>query len=163
MSWPGSTVQRLANGWFARQPIAHGTYPGLRQHERHGVPATPECGCRAAYNAYKRGRHYADRRGTCSNCKREDVAVVAHEGQDYCKHACYQRWKLNGFEGEAPPPPAGRAIDTAREYADVIMNLSTEAAAWRVGVTQRTIMRYRRLLEEDDAAAHQGDREQAIS
>jgi hypothetical protein len=152
-------MQRLANGYFARQPIAHGTYPGLRQHQRHGVPDTPECGCRAAYNTYKRGRRYTHRRGTCASCGREDVQVTAHDGQDYCRHACYQRWKLTGFEGDGPAEPyeqRPRAIDTAREWRGVLMGMPAKHAAIRIGVTSRTAMRYRKLLEAEDGNAPEG-------
>ena len=145
---------RRPNGEFARQPIAHGTYPGLRQHQRQGVPDTPECGSRAAYNAYKRGRGYAHRRGTCVSCGREDVQVVAHDGKDYCRHACYQRWKLAGFEGDGPAEPYAerrRAIDTAREWRDVLMRMPAKHAAIRIGVTHRTALRYKKLLEAESA------------
>lgn len=34
--------------------IPHGSYGGWQQHQKYGVPTTPECGCEAARNTYMR-------------------------------------------------------------------------------------------------------------
>jgi hypothetical protein len=35
--------------------LEHGSYGGWQQHQKQGVPTTPECGCDAARNAYMAG------------------------------------------------------------------------------------------------------------
>lgn len=35
-----------------RKGIPHGSYGGWQQHQKYGIPTTPECGCEDARNGY---------------------------------------------------------------------------------------------------------------
>ena len=62
--------------------------------------------------------------------------------------ACYRRWCRKGFTGPGPGPSLRLAMaERASDYATVITTLSASKAAGRIGVTPRTITRWRRALE----------------
>jgi hypothetical protein len=110
-------VEREADGRYARQPIAHGTSSGFRQHQRHGEPDTPACGCRDAYNAWDRARRRA--------------------------------WRASrGLPERAPR--ARPALDRATVLQDEILaGMSARELAGRLGVTTRTIVRWRAMLRKE--------------
>jgi len=69
-----------------------------------------------------------------------------HAGRGLCD-ACYSRWQRRGFTGPGPGPSLKPpAIESAREYAGVIMTMPARKAAGVIGVSERTVERYRRLL-----------------
>lgn len=52
-------MTRDERGWFVAEPIRHGSTGGWRQHTRRGeYPPGRTCGCREAWNAYRREHGY---------------------------------------------------------------------------------------------------------
>lgn len=102
-----------------------------------------------------------DRRPCCQNAVLDGKAVCG-----WCS-ACYQRWKRAGRPAEGPPPPMTReesrqlgiaacranAAAKREDYAELrSWGDSCEQAAARVGVSERTVWRYERILREQVSA-----------
>lgn len=65
---------------------------------------------------------------------------------------CYCRWQQKGFTGNGPGPEWSPAIEHALEYQHVITVLSARSAAEKIGVTSRTVQRWRKALRENVSA-----------
>lgn len=71
----------------------------------------------------------------------------------YCP-ACYKRWRRHGSPAGGPPPPRPRAPRAARagrveDYTDLrSWGIPDSQAAERLGVSVRTLLRYKRDLRE---------------
>ena len=72
--------------------------------------------------------------------------VRPHRARELC-HTCYTRWQSRGFTGPGPGPGRTPETERASDYATVITSMSARLAAGRIGVTPRTIVRWRRALE----------------
>lgn len=101
-----------------------------RQHEwfnwypgRTVMPLLAECWCCGSPRV-----RYLKRGPLCSNC--------------------YHRWHRNGFTGPGPGPARPPAAENAQEYAHIITSLSARRAAEQLGVSSRTIVRWRTALQE---------------
>lgn len=94
-------------------------------------------------------------------CAHRPVQLFAAEcwacgsGRIYCRlrgplcQPCYGRWQRKGFRGPGPGPlQKPPTSDSAREYAHVITSLSARQAAIKLGITQRTVQRWRAALRE---------------
>jgi hypothetical protein len=126
------------------KPIAHGSYKGWQQHVRRGErPLSGTCGCREEFLEYRKAHQ---RMGDCDICPRTNVIVVKRESYTLCK-GCYWRWWYDGFTG-VPSPPFPTALEKAEEYRETIFRCSAQEAGRRIGVTPRTVWRWRRLLRE---------------
>ena len=68
---------------------------------------------------------------------------------------CYRRWANQGYPGDGPGPPARSSAVTPRDIGGHIEALREMDAAdvptadicKRIGITRRTITRYRRIIE----------------
>jgi hypothetical protein len=71
-----------------------------------------------------------------------------HYARSLCM-ACWGRWKYRGFTGPGPGPSQKPPItESAREYADLINSMPAWQAAQRLGLSERTIRRWRAALRE---------------
>ena len=70
-----------------------------------------------------------------------------HWGRGLCCR-CYNRWHARNFAGAGPGPEFAPAVDRAREYAHVITALPAAQAAQKLGISPRTVVRWRRALRE---------------
>lgn len=70
-----------------------------------------------------------------------------HHGRGLCRR-CHKRWQGRGFTGPGPGPEFRSAAQYAREYAHTITSLPARDAAAELGVTPRTITRWRAALRE---------------
>lgn len=72
---------------------------------------------------------------------------ASHQGRGLCA-TCYTRWQQKGFAGPGPGPEFQPQTERARDHAAVITALPARAAAERIGVSARTIVRWRAALRE---------------
>jgi hypothetical protein len=70
-----------------------------------------------------------------------------HAGRGLCER-CYNRWHQHGFAGPGPGPEFIPQAERAREYAHVITTLSARAAGEKLGISARTVQRWRAALRE---------------
>lgn len=71
---------------------------------------------------------------------------MKHRARGLCA-ACYNRWFKRGFSAHGPGPLWRQPISVqAAEYAALITTRSAAAAAARIGVSERTITRWRAEL-----------------
>jgi len=61
--------------------------------------------------------------------------------------SCYRRWRYRGYPPEIPPAQADTIAGKVEDYAELRAAGFTQAqAAWRLGVSRRTIERYAQRL-----------------
>lgn len=77
----------------------------------------------------------------CWACGRDEP----HVARKLCKR-CYGRWSKRGFSGAGPGPERMWALDQAREHEHVVLGLSATQAARKLGVSARTVQRWRAAL-----------------
>lgn len=68
-----------------------------------------------------------------------------HQARRLCVR-CYSRWQGRGFTGPGPGPEWAPQAERAREHARTITQLPARQAAERLGVSPRTVQRYRAAL-----------------
>ena len=113
-------VQAECLTWALDHGEEHGIWGGLSYNER--LRLSDEC-----WACGWIGRTHA--KGLCSGC--------------------YKRWKKHGFEGMGPGPKEHPPmLDSAEEYLATITSLSASRAGEQLGVTARTIQRWRAALRE---------------
>ena len=85
----------------------------------------------------------------CWCCGRDPATVYPgwHSARGLCGR-CYNRWQQRGFTGPGPGPEFMPAAGRARDYEHVITSLSARLAAQELGVSARTVQRWRRALRE---------------
>ena len=125
----------------------HGTEAAAKRHRRRGEKPCPECR-EAERQAYRRRNPASGLPGTrppaeCWCCGHHRP----HKGRGLCS-TCYSRWNKQGFTGPGPGPEFQPAAERAAEHAATITRLPAREAADRLGVSTRTIVRYRRALRE---------------
>lgn len=81
--------------------------------------------------------------GECWCCGRERTGPYPHRG--LCSR-CYKRWYRHGFTGAGPGPEREPIDVRALTHATIITRLSAREAAARIGVTRRTVCRWRAIL-----------------
>lgn len=128
-------------------PQPCGTVAAYHRHHRHGEK--PCQACRDAYNASrraqpKRSEPYERPEVECRCCGQ----MKPHSGHGLCG-TCYSRWRHEGFAGSGPSSPQVTAsAEKARLHETAITRLPTRRAAEQLGVTVRTVQRWRRTLGE---------------
>ena len=85
---------------------------------------------------------HACRPGECWCCGRDGLW-----GRGLCQR-CYSRWYYHDFTGPGPGLERIPYAEKAREYEHVITTLSARRAAERLGVSARTVVRWRAALRE---------------
>ena len=97
--------------------------------------------------------------GPCVSCGRaRPPAAWRHSWrQGYCG-TCYKRWSRHGFPPGGPPRPAARTdprspwgsrLGRIEDYADLrAWGVPDEQAAVRLGVSARTLDRYKQAMQE---------------
>jgi Homeodomain-like domain len=85
----------------------------------------------------------------CWCCGRDPRAASSHSrsARGLC-YRCYQRWRYRGFTGPGPGPERLPRAEHAREYERVITSLSARRAAEQLGISPRTVVRWRAALRE---------------
>ena len=90
----------------------------------------------------------------CASCGRPqpERAWLENWACGYCG-TCYKRWRRHGSPPEGPPPPSRRAprashVALLEDYAELrSWGVQDEEAAQRLGVSPRTIERYKHRRE----------------
>ncbi len=134
-------------------PYTHGVpmphSPGCQRSDHHCVPD-------GMCEAYRVERNRRVRRsvpyGDCGFCVRENVPLTSHGGKKMCR-SCYSRWYYRGFQGAGPGPGFSAEAEQACEYAEIITRLSAAQAAEKLGVSSRTVVRWRKHLRNGALAS----------
>jgi hypothetical protein len=87
--------------------------------------------------------HLGRRVAECWCCGRNEY----HWARGLCQR-CYCRWYHRDFTGPGPGPERIPYAEKAREYEHVITSLSARRAAEKLGISARTVTRYRAALRE---------------
>ena len=87
----------------------------------------------------------------CWCCGRERPDDGRHTGRGLCAR-CYARWQGRGFTGPGPGPEWVPQAERAREYAHIITALSAAQSARALGVSSRTVTRWRKALRQEAAS-----------
>lgn len=80
----------------------------------------------------------------CWCCGRQNQV---NGGRKLC-HRCHDRWRRKGFTGPGPGPEFTPVLVRARDHEDTITRLSSRNAGAVLGVSHRTVVRWRRALRE---------------
>jgi transposase-like protein len=84
----------------------------------------------------------------CWCCGDVRPVICRKRGGPLCTR-CYSRWQRKGFSGPGPGPKQKPPVaDSVQEYQAVITSLTARQAAARLGISDRTVQRWRAVLRE---------------
>jgi hypothetical protein len=128
-----------------RPPVPMPHSPGCpgRSHRRHRTPPCPAYAAETA--ARRRLQPWSRREADCDCCTGTVVPVMAHGDWLLCKR-CYDRWKSRAFAPPGPGPGRAWAADSAAEHHRVLLGRTTSQASAVLGVSGRTVTRWRLAL-----------------